>query len=96
MCVEPYQDENGAMKVSVWQNCYDLQWGKMLSPESFSHPAKFAPGLIKRIFEHCLEMGYVQKGQIVGDPFAGIGGGGIFAAPLGLQHIGVELEPRLQ
>uniref|UniRef100_A0A6M3XHL4 Putative S25 ribosomal protein n=1 Tax=viral metagenome TaxID=1070528 RepID=A0A6M3XHL4_9ZZZZ len=50
------------MKVSKWNNCYDLQWGKMLTPESFSHPAKVSPGLAKRIFEHCLEKGYIEKG----------------------------------
>ena len=82
------------MKVSTWHNCYDGSWNGLIVPEAFSHPAKFAPGLIKRIFEHCLERGYIRKGDTVVDPFGGIGAGGIFAAPMGLKWIGNELEPK--
>lgn len=63
-------------------------------PEAFSHPAKFAPGLIKRILRHGLEQGYWQKNDVIGDPFGGIGCGGIMAAPMGLNWIGVELEEK--
>ena len=59
------------MKVSTWNNCYRDNWTGLIVPEAFSHPAKFSPGLIKRIFKHCLEQGYLQKGSIVVDPFAG-------------------------
>lgn len=82
------------MKVSTWHHCYSGNWNKLIIPESFSHPAKFAPGLIRRIFQHCLEQGYLRKGDIVVDPFGGIGGGGIMAAPLGLHWNGIELEQR--
>jgi len=58
------------------------------------YPAKFAPGLIRRIYQHCLERGYLEKGSLVVDPFAGIGGGGIMAAYAGLNWIGVELEEK--
>ena len=82
------------MIVSAWQNSYDLQWGKMLTPESFSHPAKVSPGLAKRIFEHCLEKGYIKKNEVCVDPFSGICGFGIWAASFGIRFIGVELEEK--
>lgn len=50
--------------------------------------------MISRIFDHCLERGYLTKGQVVGDPFGGIGTGGITAAYCGLHWVGVELEKK--
>lgn len=82
------------MKVMQWQNCYNESWNGLIVPEAFSHPAKFSPGLIKRIYQHCIEQGYCKEGQIVVDPFGGIGGGGIFAPMFGLKWIGVELEQK--
>lgn len=82
------------MKVKAWENCYDLQWGKMLVPEAFCHPAKVSPGLAKRIFEHCLEQGYIEKGSICIDPFGGVLGFGIWAASFGIQFVGIELEEK--
>ena len=82
------------MKVSSWGNCYNHQWTGLIVPESFSHPAKFSPGLIQRIFRHMLRRGYLKPGDAVGDPFGGIGGGGIFAAQHRLRWIGCELESR--
>jgi len=63
-------------------------------PEAFSHPAKFSPGLIQKIYAHGIEQGYFKSGDVIGDPFGGIGGGGIFAAYAGLQWVGVELEKK--
>jgi hypothetical protein len=82
------------MKVSVWHGCYDSGWGDLITSESFSHPAKFAPGLIDRIFKHGLKQGYWQKGDLIGDPFGGIAGGGIVAAFNWLRWCGVELEKK--
>lgn len=66
----------------------------MITPPSFGHPAKFARGLIERIYRHCLEQGYLSPGDTVADPFGGVGLGGIAAAYAGFKWIGVELEPR--
>jgi len=82
------------MKVSEWTGCYDKQWRGLIVPEAFSHPAKFSPGLIQKIYEHCRDQGYLKKNEIIGDPFGGIGGGGIFAAYAGIRWIGVELEEK--
>lgn len=82
------------MKVSTWNNCYDMQWRGMIVPEAFSHPAKYAPGLIDRIFKHGLAQEYWRAWDLIGDPFGGIAGGGIAAAYNKLAWIGCELEPR--
>lgn len=86
--------DNNDVKITTWNNCYDASWKGVITAKSFSHPAKFARGLIERIYIHCLERGYVRKGDTVGDFFGGIGTGGIMAAYNGLRWFGVELEPR--
>jgi len=50
------------MKVSIWENCYSKQWRGLITTEAFSHPAKFSPGLMQKIYSHCIEQGYVHKG----------------------------------
>lgn len=75
-----------------WRGCYDGSWKGIITDESFQHPAKFAPGLIKRILAHGIECGYWKKGDTLGDPFGGIAGGGIMAGFAGLNWVGCELE----
>jgi len=82
------------IKPKTWTGCYNDSWKGLIVPEAFSHPAKFSPGLIKRIYEHGFEKGYWKPGDTISDPFGGIGAGGIFAAPMGLIWIGVELEEK--
>jgi len=80
--------------VPKWTGCYDDGWKGLITSDSFSHPAKFSKGLIERIYDYCLEQGWLTKGDLVGDPFAGIGTGGIVAAYRGLRWVGLELEPK--
>lgn len=61
---------------------------------AYTHPAKFAAGLIQRIYAHGFTQGWWRAGDIIADPFAGIGCGGIIAAYKELRFVGVELEPR--
>jgi DNA modification methylase len=82
------------MNAIQWENCYNDSWNGVITPESFAHPAKFAPGLITRIVDHFLREGYVKKGDLIGDPFGGVGLGGVICGCRGLNWIGVELEPR--
>lgn len=77
-----------------WHGCYDDSWKGLIVDEAFAHPAKFAYGLIRRIVRHGLEMGYWRAGDVIGDPFGGIGTGGIVCHAHGLLWRGVELEPR--
>lgn len=79
---------------TTWNGCYDGSWAGVIVDEAFGHPAKFAYGLINRIFEHGLQRGWWSKNSVCGDPFGGVGLGGIVAAYKGLRWIGVELEPR--
>lgn len=80
--------------IEQWHGCYDDGWKGLITPESFSHPAKYSRGLIERIYRHCLDRGYLRKGDLVADCFGGIGTGGIMSAYAGLRWIGCELEPR--
>lgn len=82
------------LTVLRWDGCYDSGWKGVITPQSFAHPAKYSRNLIERIYQHCLERGYLKKGDTVGDCFGGIGTGGITSAYAGLEWIGVELEPR--
>jgi len=77
-----------------WQGCYDDQWADLLVPEALAHPAKFSRGLITRIILHGLERGWWAKGDVIADPFGGVGTGGIVAAYNGLAWMGVELEAK--
>ena len=75
-----------------WQGCYDEGWKGVIVDEAFRHPAKFAYGLVTRIYRHGLDRGYFKPGDLIGDPFGGVGLGGIVAAYHNLRWIGVELE----
>jgi hypothetical protein len=65
----------------------------MVVDDSFTHPARFAPTLIERIYDHALAQGWVAPGSTILDPFGGVGCGGIVAAYKGVAWLGVELEP---
>jgi len=75
-----------------WRGCYDEGWRGLIVPEAFSHPAKFAYGLLTRILAHGLGRGYWQTGDTILDPFCGVATGGIVCAYRGLKWIGVECE----
>ena len=63
---------------------------------SFCPPvtAKMSYGLTKRIFKHALSEGWLKKGDVVVDPFGGIGSTGIIGAVMGLRVVCVELEEK--
>lgn len=80
--------------VTEWHGCYNDSWNGVIVPEAFAHPAKFARGLIHRIYQHMLERGYIAPGDSVIDPFGGIAAGAYDALLFGLHWTGCELEPR--
>jgi hypothetical protein len=82
------------LQEAEWSGCYDDNWNGFIVPTAFAHPAKFARGLVTRIYRHMLEQGWIKPGDVCFDPFGGIGTGGIVAASLGLQWVGCELEER--
>ena len=75
-----------------WHNCYDDSWKGMIVDDAMAHPAKYAPGLIRRMIEYGMQRGWWTKGDLIADPFGGIGSGGVMAAGYGLRWCGVELE----
>jgi hypothetical protein len=79
----------------TWAGVYSQGWGRgLLSPGAFAHPAKFAYGLLTRLYDHGFERGWWHKHSLICDPFGGVGCGGVVAAYRGLRWIGCELEPR--
>lgn len=81
------------MKPTIWKNCYSEQWAGILIPPAFAHPAKISLALVKKIFAHALELGWIRKGDTCVDPFAGVGGVAFGAIARGINFIGQELEP---
>lgn len=80
--------------IDSWQDCYPSNWQGKIIKESTAHPAKYSSKLIFRIYDHLLETGWVEKGDKVIDPFAGVGLGALRAIQLGLNWTGIELEKR--
>lgn len=81
-----------SIPVTVWYGCYSQSWAGVLTDDCFKHPAKFSRALIQRILRHGLEKGYWKRGDRLGDPFGGVGCGGIEAAEIGFEWLGQELE----
>ena len=77
-----------------WENCYDDSWQRIIVPEAFSHPAKMSYGLLKRILAHAKKQSWLNKGDVIVDPFGGIASTGILGAYEGYQVICCELEQK--
>jgi hypothetical protein len=58
------------------------------------HPAKFARGVIQRIYSHAFENGWIGKNSRVIDPFGGIALGALDAMSLDIYWTGIELEEK--
>jgi hypothetical protein len=82
------------MITTDWQNCYPSNWKGLIVPEAMAHPAKYSSKLIRRIYEHMLEMDWLKPGDRVVDPFGGVALGALNAMQVGLDWYGVELEAK--
>lgn len=82
------------MRERDWYNLYAEGWRNEIVPEAFGHPAKFSRGLIRRIYQHAIERGWLEAGDTVLDPFGGVALGALDAMRNGLRWTGIELEPR--
>lgn len=80
--------------VETWAGCYDARWNDLIVPEAFAHPAKMARGLVARIFDALIADGMLERGDLVVDPFGGIGTTAIEGASRGVQVVCCELEPK--
>lgn len=81
-------------EITDWTGCYDNGWKGLITDAAFAHPAKFAHGLIRRIYQHLLDEGAVQPGDTIIDPFGGVALGGLYAMQNGLHWVGCELEQK--
>lgn len=80
------------MKQLQWYGLYREGWEGEITPDAFKHPAKFSRALIRKIYRHMLDSGYIKPGQTIVDPFGGVALGAIDALRNGLHWRGVELE----
>jgi len=83
-----------AEAATIWDGCYDGVWQGLISPDSFRHPAKMACGLLTRIIDQGLARGWWVLGDVIGDPFGGVGTTGLICSYRGLRSVSVELEPK--
>lgn len=77
-----------------WVGLYRTGWGRRLTRDSYYHPAKYAAGLISRIYCHLAESLGLPPGSRVLDPFGGVATGAYHAGQYGYRWVGVELEER--
>jgi len=81
-------------RIDDWRGLYSEGWQGEITPDAFSHPAKFSRALIRAIYDHAAAEGWLAAGDMVVDPFGGVGLGGIDAMRLGCHWIGCELEQK--
>lgn len=76
----------------IWTGCYDDSWKGVIAEDAFRHPAKFARGLVRRIYRECLDREWLRPADAVVDPFGGVALGALDAMSSGLHWVGCELE----
>lgn len=80
-------------QITDWHKLYNEGWKGEIMPEAFKHPAKYSRALIRHIYQHMRDEGWIEPGDQVIDPFGGVGLGALDAMRLGLNWTGIELEP---
>jgi hypothetical protein len=83
-----------AAVVDDWIGLYKESWTGVIVPEAFVHPAKYSRALIRFIYQHVIDCGWIKPGDHVVDPFGGVALGGLDALRHGLHWIGCELEEK--
>jgi hypothetical protein len=77
-----------------WPGCYTDGWQGEIVEDAFQHPAKFSRALIRRIYQHALDKGWIAPGDVVLDCFGGVALGSLDAMWNGCLWVGCELEER--
>lgn len=78
--------------LDYWPGLYREGWGRDIVPEAYAHPAKYARALIRKIYAHAVDLGWLEPGDVVLDLFGGVALGGLDASYHGAHWVGVELE----
>jgi len=82
------------VKKRDWHGCYGETWKGVIIDDAFSHPAKYGRGLVRRIYQHAVDQGWLCQDDAVIDPFGGVALGALHAMRHGLHWRGVELEDK--
>jgi hypothetical protein len=82
------------MKRHNWYGLYRERWANDIVPEAMTHPAKFSRALIRRVYRHAVENGWIGEGSRIIDPFGGVALGALDAMTLGMSWVGIEIEPK--
>jgi hypothetical protein len=54
------------VKTLTWEGCYDSGWGGLMGVrEAYAHPAKYSRNLIRQIYAHMIQRGWIEPGQTV-------------------------------
>ena len=77
-----------------WKRCYGQPWRGVVVEEALAHPAKFSRKLIGKVCLHALKQGWIDAGDWVLDPFAGVALGAYHLLPRGINWVGVEVEEK--
>jgi tRNA1(Val) A37 N6-methylase TrmN6 len=77
-----------------WHGLYRERWNSLIHPDAISHPAKFSRALIRQIYQHAIDEGWLFVGDSVLDCFGGVGLGAFDALQHGLHWQGIELEEK--
>lgn len=80
--------------IDQWLGCYRGGWKGVIVDDAFSHPAKVAFNLAKRIYEHAIDCGWIHPDDVVVDPFGGIGGCCFHGLMNGMRVVTCELEEK--
>lgn len=86
--------EQTEILVDEWVGCYRGGWKGVIVDEAFSHPAKVAFNLARRIYEHAIDEGWIVAGDTIVDPFGGIGGCAFHGLMNGMIVVTNELEEK--
>jgi hypothetical protein len=85
---------DGDLLVDDWTGLYREKWNGLIVSAAVVHPAKFSRALIRHIYQHAIDCGWIKAGSVVVDPFGGVALGAFEALRHGLHWRGVELESR--
>jgi hypothetical protein len=50
------------MKIDKWKKCYPSNWQGKIVPDAITHPAKYSSKLIRKVYDHLFEEGWIQEG----------------------------------
>jgi DNA modification methylase len=74
-----------------WEECFNQNWKGAIVDD---HPAKFARGVIQKMYVHAFKNSWIKKNSRVIDPFGGIALGALGAMSRDVHWTGVELEEK--